>query len=120
MKRLIRTWLLLPVLALTLSACDLHDSELETHWTFDGYGCRKAGVRYVEVILEDRDGDIYQSGLVRCEAGSVVFEDLPSRRFWVEAYGYPGWRSEPTWYLSRSVLVHEGYNEVTLDLVPAY
>lgn len=118
MKRFVRTWLLLPALALTVSACHVHDAELETHWIFDGYGCRKAGVRYVEVILEGRYGDIYESGLVRCEEGSVVFDDLPPGRFWIEAYGYPEWRSEPYWHLSRSVHVHEGYNEITLDLVP--
>jgi len=120
-KRLLRTWLFLPALALTLSACHVDDeAELEAFWTFDGLGCRAAGVKYVEVILEDVHGFVYESGLVRCEEGSVFFDDLPRGLYWIEAYGYPSSRSGFTWEFGRHVRLYRGYNEVTLDLVPVY
>jgi len=120
-KRFLRSWLLVPALALTLSACHIDDeAELEAYWTFNGLGCRAAGVKYVEVILEDVHGFVYESGRVRCDAGSVFFDDLPRGLYWIEAYGYPSSRSGFTWELGRRIRLYKGYNEVTLDLWPLY
>lgn len=116
MKRIFALLVFLPLLA----ACDFPESDLETHWTFDGRGCRSAGVSFVEVVLEDRDGYIYESGIVPCHERSVVFEDLPKGRVRVWAWGYPTLSSGYSWELYRRVRLYEGFNEITLDLAPAY
>lgn len=116
MKRILSILVFLPLFA----ACDLYDADLETHWTFDGGGCRYAGVHFVEVVLEDEEGYLYESGLVACHERSVVFDDIPHGRYRIWAWGYPSPSTDYTWEFHRKVWVDEGYNEITLDLVPAY
>lgn len=119
MKRIRSLWLVLPLFVF-LAGCDFYDADLETHWTFDGYGCRAAGVDYVEVVLEDDEGYVHESGLVPCRDGSLLFPDLPSGRARIWAWGYRSPRSGYSWELYRRVRIHEGYNELTLDLAPVY
>lgn len=116
MKKILSLLVFVPL----LTACDFHDAELETHWTFDGMGCRAAGVSFVEVVLEDRHGDVYESGLVPCHEGSVIFTDLPEGRARIWAFGYDSPARGYTWELYTKIRVLEGYDEVTLDLAPAY
>ncbi|HLV59972.1 MAG TPA: hypothetical protein VKY51_01065, partial [Fredinandcohnia sp.] len=62
MKRLLSLVFLLPFFA----ACGWHDAEVELYWTFEGMGCGAAGVRYVEIVLEDEEGFLHESGVVHC------------------------------------------------------
>ena len=116
MKRLLSLVFLLPFFA----ACGWHDAEVELYWTFEGMGCGAAGVRYVEIVLEDEEGFRHESGVVHCRDESVVFEDLPRGRYRIWAWGYPSLSRDFTWELYRKVWVSSGYNEFTLDLSRAY
>lgn len=119
MRNTIKLLSMLPLLAL-LTGCDWYEAELETHWTFDGLGCHAAGVNYVEILLEDDDGHIHETGLVPCREGSVLFRDLPEGRVRIRAWGYHRPRSGYSWELRRRIWIHDGYNVVTLDLAPVY
>lgn len=119
MKRFPLVLFLLPLLALT-TGCHFYEADLETHWTFEGLGCHAADVRYVEIVLEDHDGYLHETGLIPCREGSVLFTDLPEGRARIWAWGYRSTRGGYSWKLHRRIRIYEGYNEMTLDLVPAY
>lgn len=98
-----------------------HDvADVEAFWTFEGQGCSRAGVRYVEVLIEDIRGIVYESGLIHCRDASALFDDLRPGSHWISAYGYPNGSSPPTWELHRKVRLHGGINELTLDLAPTW
>lgn len=120
------TYIALLSLPLLLAGCLVenhhhHDyADVEAYWSFEGYGCSSAGVRYVEVLIEDVRGIIHETGLVPCRDAPAFFDDLRPGSHWISAYAYPNGSSPPTWELHRKVRLYRGYNELTLDLTPAW
>lgn len=82
----------LVVLALVgaLAGCVVHEraADVTFLWDFGGVSCSQAGVRSIDVVLEDLDdGSIDEVDGVPCETGGVTLEDLDPSPYTVTFYG---------------------------------
>ena len=105
----------LAVLALAgaLSGWVVHEQEADVTflWDFAGQGCTEAGVRFVDVYLEDLgDGSVDEVIGIACEDGGVTVTDLEPGRYYAAFFGDDGWFAEA------DVRLRGGDNEFAVHL----